>query len=712
MRRNLTNVAILLICAGAMALTYCGGKVIKTSLLTTFIWLIPTAIFLLRFRNDDAKKGSDKESSFRVALLFLVLFLISSTAKHKWFYFCRWTDWPDLGWHLDSGLMLFVLLTVLIAILISSIRELPRFLTLVCAIVTPVIVAAGFIYYTSGIALYNDDHASFIYRLYTSAHAYPGLVVYTPFWNGGWLYTNTVDNGIMPLTTIFLPLLRFADVTRMYTVVIALTYLILVPALAYISARIARLSITTGAVAAILSLGVSQTHFLWLLNYGTIGANFCAALVMPVMACVYRVIILKATDLKTAVALVLSVVFMMMWPPGAILACAIVAGFFFNFRSWDKRSFVFLLLCSAAILIIYSPFLVYMYRQTDVFQKDFTETALAHASLIAMVKNGIARTGDYLKEGHPIILFLGICGLIGLRYRKINWWYLPATAVMMIIAGWGPELAPDLQLHRMFTPVFYAAVIPAAYAVMLIYEQRTCLSPIYQAMIVALLILTGINVRLTYSGKGMVPFDTIPAVVTKIAHIANTSTPPTGRMLIAGETGHEYGGGHIGPLPLLAGREMLSAGVQHDQVRDIINGTPPVNPPADTNLFISYLDNYAVCSIVTTEEEWTRYLDSMPAKFSRIAQLGDTQKFFFYAVLKPTAITDPSVTKLTADLNKLNLVIANGCTNTVIKYNWIDGLKTIQPAEIYPAEGAFGSKLIGIRPNGAAHVSITFDRYL
>ncbi len=61
-----------------------------------------------------------------------------------------------------------------------------------------------------------------------------------------------------------------------------------------------------------------------------------------------------------------------------------------------------------------------------------------------------------------------------------------------------------------------------------------------------------------------------------------------------------------------------------------------------------------------------------------------------------------------AGFNIIQIYVDDYKDDVVIKYNWLDGIKTQAPVEIYPFDAGYDIKFIGIRPHGQGDIVVRY----
>ena len=658
-----------------------------------------------------------------ILLIFMVLYLFSSSADYTWFYFISWLPRSTFNLHLVySQLVQFVLLTAILAPFLS--RGSKKTWGWLAALLTAAIGASAwlFIQNTGGAFLYRDDHPSFLFRLWEFCSTFPRPVNYNPCWNGGEISNHPVMSGTAAFGVFFLPFWKFIPIEQCYTPLIAVVFIGLVPLMAVFSMRIIGSGRTAAMCAGLLALAVSQTYFLWLLFYGTVGAVFAEACLMPVSACLYRVVVLDRREVWVGFVLVISGSLMLAWPPNAFLALALLVALLLNSWRISKAKFYFLAICATAMFLLMSPavfaviaeLLQGSYRAAEVPGSGWSEP------FAEVFFRGWDRLLDYIRMGHPLIIFLGLGGAFAAVSAAVRRWFLPLIAVLILIAGWGPEFMPGLQLFRMVIPLFFAALIPASIAAAEILGSCDYRLALPRAAIVAILIVGAANAAMMFGNNLQAPYETLSREGRAVTALLNSGAPEGTRVLFVGPTVHGYFGGHVAFLPCLAGREMMACDYYHFSMAAVEYEYPPNPWRKNPELLNRYLDLYNVSVITTLRENWKGYLRSRPQDYIEGPAFGENKELAFFRVARPAnSIFLSGKGRVQAGFNRLEVDLAEPVDQAVIKYNWQTGLAADpprlgrdKPAEIFPYNAGPGIRFIGIKPNGQQKVVIRYKKWL
>lgn len=689
-----------------------GGHLFLRGAMVWTIWWLPPALLLVLYGRAGGPEPGRRRIPGPIAALMLALTLglMSSLVRAKWFFFL---DWMPAGLPLRSGLVRFILGTALLTPLFAW-RCWPRRATGWLLGAAAAVLAAGALGNAlrtlGGEVLYRTDHPSFMFRLWEFGRAFPALGGYNPWWNAGIEHFAGVTSGAQGLGLLIYPLLRLAPVHTFYNAVLLAWFIFATPLLAALSVRAAggrRESIAAGAL---LALGVSQHQFLWMWHFGTVGAAFSATMVVPTLALAYRAAVRHRLDPATFLGLAASALLMAMWAPlTATVGIGLVAAYLWTRRRWTRGSLLFLLGAGAAAFLAYLPWLrIILFPARGVV--DYVGQAggapvAAGAALLA----GAGRLGAHLREGHPVLLFLGLGGGAVAAPRTIRRWYLPALLILAAVCGWYLEWKPLSQFDRVAIPLFFAALVPAALCAERVFRSTGWRSAPARAALFTLLVLGGHNVSQLYANRGLAPARTRPPVVGELVEWIRDEVPENGRLLFAGPAVHSYGWGKIAYLPVLAEREMMADDYYGFPPGTIEYNYPPSPYRQEIERLMAFAAAYNVTHVITRENRFREFFARYPDKLRK------ERTFFFrgselsaYRIIRDRPLL-PAAGRVGADVNRIVVEFDDEPQEVVLPYNWRQNLFCRTPgAVIEPYPWDENIRLIRVRPGGSKKVEIGY----
>jgi hypothetical protein len=485
-------------------------------------------------------------------------------------------------------------------------------------------------------------------------------------------------------------------------------FTVLMPLLAALSLRIMGANRTAAGCAAALALGISQRYFLWLLHYGTVGACFASSFVLPVAACAFRVVWLRRREPWLFALLVVFSLFLAAWPPGLIMGAGVLMAVAGSASRLTRRGVLFLALFGAAFaaLVAYPALLILGMKELLGFVSRGGQAAAAGTDLagqLALARKGWTALFALLGEGHPLLVFLGVLGVLFSPHRSVRRWFAPIVLFLALLAGWGEIWKPKLQLERMAIPMMFVAVAPASIAAArLLASRQPALAPL-RALIVALLLLGGWNTATIYGNRWQAQYVTPSPELLRLAAWLREHVPPGGRVLFPGKTVHAFGRGHVAPLPIFVGREMMAFDYYHFPGGEY--NYPPRRYRETHEQLLRFCELYNVTQLVAYRREWNDFLGARPDLFEPGPTFDDK---VVYTVRRAPQIFLKGTGTADAAFNRIRVTLADPRAEAVVKYAWSDGLKADRPAEAFPYSADADVTLVGIRPNGATTVTVRF----
>lgn len=666
------------------------------------------------------KKGGKQKiyriSSFApllIVFIFLLLALASSFPLHKWFYFLRWYPSANLPVKKSELVRIVGMATLLMPLFISRIRK-PQYILVLCFIVLQLICFYSLIETSGGVALYRTDHPSFMFRLFEFTRTFPQLINYNPYWNGGTEHFVSVTSGTAGPGLLTYPLLRFVPIHVVYTYVVGLVFIIFVPWFSFGSIRAIGGDKVAASAGGLLSLGVSQQFFLWMMHYGTIGASLSSAMILPVSALAFRVVKMNKCDKWTGVALVLSTFFLLLWPPGAIMGVAVAVTFLLNFRQWTWQKWKFLLICALFVFLLYSQWIWVQVFECDSVMKFVLKPAKSAGPAefwlnAVSLKHGFLTLVNSLKEGRPALIFLGLGGVFVASRKSIRMWFGPIIIVLALITGLGEEWKHNSQLARISIPLLFVAIAPASMIIGRLLRVTDFRFLLVRTLLVSLLSMGAYNVSKIYENQGYARFTVLDNNVKQLVGWIKKSVPNGGRVLFAGKCVHAYGRGNVAYLPVLTGREMMADDYYGFPVGTIEYEYPPRRFRKSWKLMQLFFDAYNVTDIVTYHDKWKKYFKSHPEYFKHEKSYKSYNLTIdCYSIDRVSSMLWIGDGDAIARFNHIDVKLEEIADEVVLKYNWMNHLKATAGVEIFPYEVDRDITLIGVRPHGVKEFGIIY----
>ena len=673
--------------------------------------------FLFRRRNrlkPESRSRLAAELPWALLAAAMVSFLCSGALLHPWTYFVRWLPHFGEGWHaLTAQMPLWILLTA--GLTPFFLRKQKRLgLWMLGLLLASQVLALGLLlHHTGGVAIYKDDHPSFLFRFWEFARTFPQYLNYNPYWNGGLVNAYCHTSGTGALGLLLYPLWKCLPTHQAYTPALGLAYIVIMPLLAVAALRIMRQSWTAAACAGLMALGVSRHFFLWLLHYGTVCAPMVASFTLLVAACLYRVFWLDRREKWLGAILVLSVGVLVQWPPGGLMALPIAVTCLLAWRRWTWPKIRFLLVSAGLVLVLAGRQIAVVLLKGGAVVTHVMggESATDSVGLSEMIVRGFHFLVGHLQEAHPVILFFGFAGLMILSTRSIRRWFGPPLVVFMLIVGWGPQFKPNLELGRMAIPMMFLAVAPAAVGCDRLLRGSDRWWAPARAALVVLLVFGGWNVARLYGNDGHANYQLMHRELPAFADQLNQVVPEGARVLFAGAMVHHMNYGHVAYLPVLADREMMAVDYYHFPPSYVAYEYPPGIYNQTPEGVMEFAEFYNVTHIVTRVDRWREFFRLRPDLFEEVPGLNAYGTTTFRLNRDPSPFLRGSGS-VEADFSRISVTVDDPDAESILCYNWAEGLSVPEPVELFPFEAGKEVTLIGVRPNGCASFDIRFRSWL
>jgi len=675
--------------------------------------ILTTTVYLGRKKsNEDDPRGP--VLSHIAVFGLLLIYLSSGITENIWFFM------PDWGWEgnrfFESWLFRSLLLTTGFSIILGIKPGLIKenvFLGLLFFVIGACLATLG--RETGFEPLYRMDHSSFYYRFTTFIEGFPHPSFYDPNWNGGKPVPYLVASGVWSLALLWYPFLRFMSIDSLYTPMLAVTFMGLVPVGGYMATRLFDGSRRAAWITALLFLVPGQRYFTHILHYGTLPSIFSLSLFALILSLFWR--FFHADSLKKtasiACALIVSSALALCWP-GAIL-CSIPLGLAIlsMFRFWNGRKLLWLFICAACLVFLLYPLALVPIRYSPInafvtgqISKTFGEHIISGSHLL----------GDLLQGIHPLIVVVGLSQLFIDKNRARGRMMGSFVLGSALLAGWGEEVTPLLQWERQIIPATLVCAIAAALGMDHIFSQweeikRTSTKPLSSALsqslvawMLSLLLLGGYEGYKIYSNRGMMDFQTMPSHTAELMDWLKQDLSEGGRVLIAGRAVHGYGGAKVAAMPLMIGREMISCDYYGFSPKLVEYQCPPrkVLNEGPEGVF-RYLEIYNVTHVMTYHQSWVAAFKQHPEHYQLRYQNGGVQ---VYKVLRENNMLVEGRGNVHAEMNRIEVNLEEDAEQIILKYNWSENWKVTAPAELYPVSQEFDIRLIGIRPHGLRHLTL------
>ena len=677
---------------------------------------------LLRRRRLKLPPVSPLEISLFALVGGLAVCLFSSGAAHPWFFIESWFQ-AGRGLRGMPFALVFSLLSMAGAFALLA-RPIGRkgmsfFLAMLLAVVQLASLIALF-RHTGMEALYGDDHPSFMFRIREFVETYPSMKVFNPWWNAGVVNAVGASSGVGAVALPLFPLWKSYSIHLVYTPALGLLFIVVAPLLTLVGLRAVRAPWPSAIIGALFSLGVSRASFVWGLHFGTVGALFAMQFLPLFALLLYRVTIMRRADAPTKLGFVASAFFLAQWPPCLIMALLLVLGVLFNVRRLRGREWLRLFGCAVILFMLLRPNILALLSNRDLFAFVAESPPPAERSLPPLrdwFRALPAMLSLRLPEANPLVTFLGLGGLFVLPLKRLRRMLVPAVIGLLLLAAWGPLVAPRLQLERMALPALMLASIPAAILAGKMLASKAPSLCAVKSAIVSLLLLCGVTTIILYGGGGYAPYRSLPQEIRAFAEKVYEVVPKDGRLLFYGSTVHSFGGGHVAYLPILAGREMMACDYYHFPPKMVEYDYPPKPWRKTAEGIADFMRLHGATHLATTIPHRAAFIRDS-GLFTEIPFMPDGKPDTSYGM---TLFALNGVTggrfasgkdcHCYADFDYL-LVYRDrsGDSEVVLRYDWSPHLTAGNVADLKPVEVAPGVKFLRVRFTGSDMAVIRYGR--
>lgn len=693
------------------------GHLINLAWMPGLLWLIPALGFMAWWGRRPGvpaeEAGVDRSLTNGLALcLMLFVYLYSSATLYRWFYFTGWAPGSTAAeLFLHSGSARFALFTALLTPLMCLSPSRRKWVLPTVLILGQLFCLYRFYTATDWLPLYRDDHPSFIARIARFAEAFPRLSCYDPSWNAGLHKAYEIASGTQSIGMLFLPFWRLGWVPALYTPLLGLLLVVVLPLVAAWAARIAGGRWPEAWAAAILAIGISPFYFMWSLHFGTTGAACSSPFLMLVCACMYRVLWLDRREPWVGVVLVLSAWHFLAWPVSAILSLALLTGLLMSWRTLSRAKTLYLVVCAAALALLLLPFVLTLLHSADIGGFAGIKKSGSPAWSASWAK-GWGLLKSHARQAHPLLLFFGLGGVWFLRDRGLRCLYGSMFIVLLLLAGWGESWKPQFQLSRAAIPMLFLATLPAGRWVgRLVSSARVWQAPV-RACLLALLVMGCLSTAKIYSGKERIQFNVMSREVFDMVDWIKSNVPREGRVLFAGPAVHAYGGGHVAPLPLFTDREMMACDYYHFSPKRVEYEYPPAAYRQSPDSVWGFMERFNVTHIFTHHKRWMAFLQAQPERYEKVWEFGKRTRKMVFRVKRQPSFFESGAGQVESELNRLRVQVDDPSGEVVLRYNWVEGLEVDPPVTIQPVEMGDGTTFIGAAPHGESAFTIRYGRWL
>ncbi len=521
-------------------------------------------------------------------------------------------------------------------------------------------LAATFIAESDGRLLFSDDHPSFFFRLSMLKERFPWIPFYYPYWNAGLDARDFFATGSLSGFLLFAPLIYLFDLRDTYNLIIALILFGLLPLSVYATAALEGWDKTGRAIAGLLALCCGLVWYRWALKYGTTGFIISTALVPLNLALAAQLLRVQPIISYSKVFLfVVTTTLMLLWSASALvflpLAVFILCSILFRIAKGIRPIIQRRTLLAAILLFaLNAPWMTIFWSVSNVgrFLSRDSSTSSQVVSAATLLGPGSADTPSSLQQPlpqagehrgfrhrdgaldlgkslnvvreksfstNPLILFFALPGLFFLNPRSRI--LVVATGIWLLFLGSVMvPLKPQLELDRMLLILTMVGAVPAAAALRDLLLTTTSLPKAPAALLKG--VAAGVLLASPFCSAAILANRTVEQY-----HFADSLLPNlaeairtlggAGRTVFSGCIVHELEEGHVAPLTLLSGKELVASAPFHTLWKYTQVIPKSFIERGDTGIE-EYLSLMNATSVVAHEREWRDYFTSRPEKYNLV----------------------------------------------------------------------------------------------
>lgn len=580
------------------------------------------------------------------------------------------------------------------------------------------LLALLFFKYAHGRLLFSDDHPSFLYRLHLLREHFPLIPFYNTDWNAGYQAREFFPSGVLNVFFLAAPFLYLLpDIgtlagAPLYTYLIPYLSLLIIPLSVYVAGRLLSGDRNVGVLAALLSLAPSMGLFEWLLKYGTLGFITAAGLVPLTFALAVRLVSRDMASRWSEVFALLIVSFLcLQWTLTALVFLPLVLWALWNMFRWNKRKWGQILVFVLLAVLLNLPWAMTFVRESKVLQfisgstlpgvtapaaidgahVDEAAAGGVHHQLLELTSDAVKHLRPLLVKVNPLLLLMALPGFVLLSGIGIETIFFLTIVWLLLVAGYGGELKPQLELKRMVIPLAFLLTIPAAAALLDLLKVsaqkiRTnaaaggFFSRFGNSLLVSLIfgsiLISPIVAASAYLNRSSEHFIFAPDELQALSETIRTDSGE-GRTFFLGfilqDLGSDnYGsqnGGHIAPLAAFSGKEIYASDYYH-RYWTTVDPIPKEFRDRGEAGIEEFLDLLNVTAVVTFKREWADYCLSH-ARYAQLLQAGR------FRIFQRKDVKTNYLYRGTADVRRIKsgLSIVPHSAEVVLRYRYLPQLK-------------------------------------
>ena len=504
-------------------------------------------------------------------------------------------------------------------------------------VLAALILIAEFLTCSQGRLLFSDDHPSVLYRLYLLRENFPFIPFYNPEWNAGMDARDFFATGTLNIFLPFAPLIYLFDLVSVYNLIVALVLFVVLPASLYLACRIEELPDPVPALAALLGLSSSLVWYRWGFKYGAMGFVMSAAL-LPLNLALARKILApgKEISLREAGAFVISLTLMVFWPLAGVMLLPAIFYAACTLTSTLKKKYVKGILIS--LLVLNVPWMIMFLsvsqvgtflslkrpvienREQGLAESEERESTALTERVVRYQRGQLSLRGvlhagrDFFEKANPLLL-LAIPGFLLLKgFRRYAY---TVQALWLLFLGLVVALfKPQLELERMLVALSILLAVPAALALNETIKKQGILACLCIGFLIAGLFSSAFIVR----NRSIEQYRFADPIVHEMSE-ALKKYGGNGRVVFSGFMLHQLSSGHIAPLALFSGTELVASSPFHNLwwYTDLI---PASYSRRKREGIEQFLDLKNATAVMAYEPKWKEYFDSYSERYRRVWNSG------------------------------------------------------------------------------------------
>lgn len=573
------------------------------------------------------------------------------------------------------------------------------------------LLTVDFFQHADGRLLFSDDHATFQYRIELLKAHFPNIPFYLPYWDGGLDARSFFATGALNFFLLFAPLWYLFQVQTIYNVCVVLLLFVGFPLFTALACRVQRTSWVIASLAGCLTLSISLSFYRWGLKYGTMGFITSLALTPLVLTLATPVIFHSSAgeklSLRVLVALTCTGTLLLLWPPAGLtfLPLLVVAAL----RSPTLLKIRRIQILIALLVFINLPWMALFWRVSKVtsflnaeekkvhYAVEVTEqpaegreehgnespqlddaqevenssitvrsTAFRHDKSGLSIQSTIKHLRETLTQANPLLIFLGIPGIL-LLHRRYRFTYALTVGWTTFVGSALVALKPQLELDRFLIVTLLLLTLPTALSFKFLFERakESWRSMVLFFPVGALFLVGPFESSKVVLGRSLIHYNFGGANLTILSEEIG-SLPNKGRILFSGCVTHELDGGHLAPLAVWNKKPLIASSHAHTLwwYKDII---PNEFRKRGITGVEEFLDLFDVEYVYAHELKWRSFFHSHDSLFEPVSH--ETQfELFRRKEYVPTRVLQGNAKEVREDESEVTLTPLT--PSLVLKYRY------------------------------------------